>query len=71
MKKTNLDSLTSREKEVMLLCSQGFTNKNIADQFGISIRTVEAHKTNIFRKLGINSTVEMICIAHQNKKYFK
>lgn len=53
-------SLTSREQEIAELCAKGMLNKEIALQLGISQRTVEAHKNNLFRKLGINNTVELM-----------
>ena len=57
--------LTSREKEVIRYCCEGLLSKEIADRMGISQRTVDTHKTNIFRKLGINTTVELIRYAHK------
>ena len=52
--------LTSREIEIARLCCEGLLNKEIADRLNISQRTVETHKNNIFRKLNINSTAELI-----------
>lgn len=52
--------LTSREIEIAELCAQGMINKEIAVKLGISQRTVETHKNNIFKKLGINNTVELM-----------
>jgi len=54
---------TEQEKKIIELCRDGLPSKLIADRMGISTRTVENHKTNIFHKLGINSTVEMIQFA--------
>jgi DNA-binding NarL/FixJ family response regulator len=54
---------SDREREIILLCRDGLTCKQIAHRLFISPRTVDTHKTNIFRKLGINSTVEMIQYA--------
>ena len=51
---------TKREMDVAKLCSAGKINKEIADELGISVRTVESHKNNIFKKLGINNTVELV-----------
>ena len=53
-------SLTAREAEIARLCCKGLLSKEIADQLNISQRTVETHKNNIFRKLEINSTAELI-----------
>lgn len=57
--------LTNREKQVIALSAQGLMTKEIADKMNISQRTVDTHKTNIFKKLGINSTVELIIYAKQ------
>ncbi len=53
-------NLTKRELQIAELCSQGMLNKEIAAELGISQRTVETHKNNLFRKLGINNTVELM-----------
>lgn len=52
--------LTKREMEIALLCTKGKLNKEIAAELEISQRTVETHKNNLFRKLGINNTVELM-----------
>ncbi len=57
-------NLTRREIQVMALCCNGMFSKEIAEELGISLRTVETHKTNIFRKLGINTTIDLIRYAH-------
>ena len=55
-----MSEFTDREKEVMHLCCDGLLSKEIASQLNISSRTVEMHKSNIFKKLGINSTIELL-----------
>ena len=57
---------TEREKEIVLLCRDGFLSKEIASRLNISSRTVENHKSNIFKKLGINNTIEMVQYATKN-----
>ena len=52
--------LTRRELEIANLCAKGLLNKEIADHLNISQRTVENHKNNLFKKLGINNTVELM-----------
>ena len=52
--------LTKREMQIAELCIKGLINKEIADKLGISQRTVEAHKNNIYKKLGINNTIELM-----------
>jgi two-component system response regulator NreC len=60
-------SLTKREIEIIKLVSEGFINKEIADKLSISIRTVDAHKSNIMQKLKLKSNVEMVKYAIKNK----
>ena len=57
------DDFTSREKDVIVACRDGLVGKEIAERLGISIHTVNAHKRNIFSKLGINNTMEMVQFA--------
>lgn len=54
-----LQSLSQREHEVLQLILQGKMNKNIADELGISMRTVEVHRAHIFDKMQIKSAVEL------------
>jgi DNA-binding NarL/FixJ family response regulator len=54
---------TEREKEIILACRDGLLCKEIANRLGISTHTVNAHKNNIFSKLGINNTMEMVQYA--------
>ena len=56
-------NFTDREAEVIRHSHEGLSAKQIAEVMGISHRTVEAHKTHIFKKLGINNTYEMIQYA--------
>jgi DNA-binding NarL/FixJ family response regulator len=57
---------TGQEKRIIELCREGLQSKQIADRLWVSPRTVETHKNNIFRKLGINNTVEMVQYAMKN-----
>jgi two-component system response regulator DctR len=56
---TRLNTLSQREREVLELILIGKMNKNIADELGISMRTVEVHRANIFDKMQIKSAVEL------------
>jgi DNA-binding NarL/FixJ family response regulator len=60
------DRLTAREREVLGLIGEGQTNSQIAARLGISPRTVETHRTNLLRKLGLNSQPELIRFAVQH-----
>ncbi|MFW5805658.1 MAG: response regulator [Bacteroidales bacterium] len=55
--------LTRREKEILTYVVEGKTNPQIANHLCISIRTVEAHKTNILKKLGVSNSVELVKYA--------
>jgi two-component system response regulator DctR len=52
-------SLSPREKEVLDELIRGNYNKNIADHLGITPRTVEFHRANIFEKIGVTSAIEL------------
>jgi two-component system, NarL family, response regulator NreC len=57
-------SLTGREKEVLVLVARGHTNKEVSSQLGISVKTVEVHKTNIMTKLGLKNRADVVRYAH-------
>ncbi len=57
---------SERELEIITLCREGLQSKEIASCLNISSRTVDTHKSNIFKKLGINSTLEMVLYAVKN-----
>jgi DNA-binding NarL/FixJ family response regulator len=58
--------LTDREREILDLIAQEYTNKMIAEELFISERTVETHRKNIFKKTGTNSIVGLIKFAYAN-----
>ncbi len=55
--------LSNREVTVLRYLANGLTNKEIADQLLLSNKTISAHKSNIFSKLGVQSIVELIDYA--------
>ncbi|HEX2123221.1 MAG TPA: response regulator transcription factor [Thermoanaerobaculia bacterium] len=57
------DTLTAREREVLLLAAQGKTNAEIAAQLFISTRTVESHRANLTRKLGLRTHTDLVLFA--------
>ncbi len=59
----NLDLLTAREREVLLLISEGKTNKEIGAALGISANTADSHRKHIMEKLGIHSKTELVRFA--------
>lgn len=59
--------LTSREHEVLKLLAEGRTVRAAATALGLSIKTVDAHKFNLMRKLGIHNKAELVMWAIQKK----
>jgi FixJ family two-component response regulator len=55
-----LDRLTQREHEVLGLIIAGKLNKQIADDLGISIKTVEVHRSRVMEKMGAESVAELV-----------
>jgi len=60
------EQLTNREQTILLLLAQGKSNKEVAVALDISVRTVETHRKNIKRKLGISSTAGLTRYAHEH-----
>ena len=60
------DLFSTREQEIIRAICQGGSNKDIAQKTNISLRTVETHKTNIFRKIGITNSVDLVLYAIKN-----
>ncbi len=63
---STMEKLTTREEDVLKLIVQGYTNKQVADELGISIRTVEGHRANLTDKLGIRSRVDLLRYARDH-----
>jgi two-component system, NarL family, response regulator NreC len=57
------DLLTDREKEILQLLAEGRSNKEVANLLGLSVTTVETHRTNMMQKLGLHSTAEIVLYA--------
>lgn len=52
--------ITKREKQILRMIADGIGNKEIAEQLGKSIRTIETHRFNIMKKLKVNNVVELL-----------
>ncbi len=57
------NKLTEREVEILRAITKGMTNQLMANDLHISVRTVEAHKSNIMKKLKLGSTAELVVYA--------
>jgi DNA-binding NarL/FixJ family response regulator len=60
-----LDALTPRERDILHGIGRGQSNKDIASGLGVSVRTVETHRLNLKRKLGIEGRAELVKYAVQ------
>lgn len=54
------ETLTQREREVLQLAAEGVSNNTAARRLGISVRTIEVHRANLMRKLGLGSGADLI-----------
>jgi DNA-binding NarL/FixJ family response regulator len=55
--------LTERESDILRLVAWGYSNKEIAAHFRLSVKTVEAHKAHSMKKLGLKSRIEIVRYA--------
>jgi DNA-binding NarL/FixJ family response regulator len=61
------EQLTERERDVLKCMVQGLNNNEIAEQLVVSLGTVKFHISNIFQKLGVDSRVEAVKLAIEQK----
>ena len=54
---------SDRESEVLRLIASGYSNKEVAVRLELSVKTVEAHKANGMRKLGLNGRIDIVRYA--------
>ncbi|WP_217585933.1 response regulator transcription factor [Lentibacillus saliphilus] len=60
------EQLTEREKEILLLIAQGYTNQDIADQLFIALKTVKVHVSNILGKLEVHDRTQAVIYAFKH-----
>jgi DNA-binding NarL/FixJ family response regulator len=60
-------AVTAREREIIQLLAEGRSNKEAASTLGISVKTIEAHRANIMRKLHLRSVSDLVRYAIRNK----
>ena len=58
-------ALSDREREVLLRIARGFSNKEIAAELGLSVKTVETYKARMAEKLGLRTRVDIVRYAAQ------
>ena len=56
------ESLSAREQEILSEVIAGRTNKTMARQFGVTVKTVEFHRSNIMKKVGAENVAELVCL---------
>ena len=61
-----VDDLTKREKEIIKFVCQGLSNHEIGEKLFISHKTVDTHRTNIMRKLGVRNAISLVRFALRN-----
>lgn len=66
LKENDDEVLTNRELEILKLIAEGVTNKKMAGQLSISVKTVETYRSRIMQKLDLHSTAELIKYAIKN-----
>ena len=64
---TSYDRLSPREREVLQLLAEGFSVKQVAVRLNLSVKTVDAHKTNLMKKIDVHDRAELIRYAIQRK----
>ena len=58
-----LSELSERETEVLRLIAWGYSNKEIATRLNLSVKTIESHKANAMKKLGMSSRIDIVRYA--------
>jgi DNA-binding NarL/FixJ family response regulator len=58
--------LTGRERSIVQLIAEGYTNKQIGDLLHISLKTVESHRASVMSKLGLSSSAALVRYAIRN-----
>ncbi len=59
-KNDEAQSLTTRQKEILRLVAQGYTNREIGERLDISVRTVEVHRFNLMRRLRVRNVAQLL-----------
>lgn len=62
-KQSPFDSLSEREREVLLEVAKGYTNQQIADRVGLSVKTIESYRARLMQKLGLKDRADLMRLA--------
>jgi two-component system response regulator NreC len=65
--RTSYDRLSRREREVLQLLAEGLSVKEVAARLNLSVKTVDAHKSNLMRKIDVHDRTELVKYAIQKK----
>lgn len=65
VKDDSTEILTPRERQILKLIADGFTNRLIGEQLCISVKTVETHRLNVMRKLNVHKVTELLICARR------
>lgn len=63
---TDLQKLTGREQEILAYVAKGYTNREIAEQLYLSIKTIESHRAKVMEKLPFRNRPELVKYALRN-----
>ena len=66
-RRSSMDSLTPREKEILQLVADGYKNREIAERLYISVKTAETHRSNLMKKLDLHSAAALTAFAIENR----
>ncbi len=61
--KAPVDTLSEREREVLRQVARGYTNQQIADDIGLSVKTVESYRARLMKKLGLKERADLVRLA--------
>ncbi|MBY0111510.1 MAG: response regulator transcription factor [Phycisphaerales bacterium] len=62
-KQSPFDSLSDREREVLIEVAKGYTNQQIADRVGLSVKTIESYRARLMQKLGLKDRADLMRLA--------
>jgi DNA-binding NarL/FixJ family response regulator len=65
-KQAETEQVSIREREILQLLAEGYSNREIADQLNLSLKTIETHRFNIMRKLGLHNIADLVLYAVRN-----